>query len=168
MVALRHHHHVTVIDRHTLIQRSVVGIDALHAEPLLRVEAMVVGLLQIGLLRRVIRVVLVARVGTGTPFVGPDLHYQQAVGRFTFRQNVMHIALVVPLAARLAVDVLRRNQPRRVCAFARRSADGQLQRRHHDIAMLFVAERCRFAGRSYRDNRRGSAGDMVINQFFQA
>jgi hypothetical protein len=33
--------------------------------------------------------------------------------------------------------------------------------------MLFMAQRCGFAGSPYRNNRRGSVGDMVINQFFQ-
>ena len=50
----------------------------------------------------------------------------------------------------------------------RDAAIGQLKGHHHDVAMLFMAQRCGFAGSPYRNNRRGSVGDMVINQFFQA
>ena len=90
---------------------------------------MVVGLLQVSLPGRVIRVVLVARVRAGTALVGPDLHHQQAVGGLIFRQNVVHVALVVALAARLSVDILRRNQPRRIRALAGGGADRQLEPR---------------------------------------
>ncbi len=129
MVALRHHDHITVVDRHALIQRSVVGVNPLHAEPLPGVEAMVVGLLQIRLLRRVIRVVLVARVRAGAAFIGPHLHHQQTVGGLIFWQNIVHIALVMAFAPRFSVDILRRNQPCRVCACSGSGADCQLQPR---------------------------------------
>ena len=90
---------------------------------------MVVGLFQVGLLRRIIRVVLMARIRARAALIGPHLHHQQAVGGLIFRQNVVHVALVVTLAARFSVDILRGNQPRRVRAFAGSGADRQLQLR---------------------------------------
>ncbi len=44
----------------------------------------------------------------------------------------------------------------------------QFEGQHDHFAMLFMAQRCRFTGSPYRNNRRGSAGDMIINQFLQA
>ena len=45
---------------------------------------------------------------------------------------------------------------------------GQFQRLHDHVTMLFMAQCCGLSGSSYRNDRRGAAGDMIINQFFQA
>ena len=45
---------------------------------------------------------------------------------------------------------------------------GQLQGHHHHIAMLIMTQGGRLTGGANRNDRRGAAGDMIINQFFQA
>ena len=52
---------VAVGDGHGLVERAVVGVDALDAEAVLRVQAMVVGLLEVGDPRVVVLVVAVRR-----------------------------------------------------------------------------------------------------------
>src|SRR3546814_11186158 len=52
MIAARHHHAIAVLHRHGLVDAAVVGIDALKGEALARVEPVVVGLLERGLLRQ--------------------------------------------------------------------------------------------------------------------
>ena len=44
----------------------------------------------------------------------------------------------------------------------------QFQGQHHNVAMLFVAQRSGFTGSPYRNDRRGSIGDMVINELLHA
>ena len=46
MVAARDEHHVAVLHRHRLVEGAVVGIDALDAEAVLRVQAVIVGFLE--------------------------------------------------------------------------------------------------------------------------
>src|SRR5688572_859406 len=58
VVAARHHDHAAVLDDDGLVERAIVGIDALEGEALRRVEAVVVGFLEQGLQRQVVLVVL--------------------------------------------------------------------------------------------------------------
>src|SRR5688500_14300771 len=46
VIAARHHHHAAILDDDRLVERAVVGIDALEGEALRRVEAVVVGFLE--------------------------------------------------------------------------------------------------------------------------
>ena len=47
VIAARHQHHVAVADRHGLVEGAVVRVDALEGKALRRIEAMVIGLLEI-------------------------------------------------------------------------------------------------------------------------
>ena len=62
MVATRHEHAVTIAERERLVERAVVGVDALQAEALRGRDAVVVGLLEQRLARRIVAVVLVGRI----------------------------------------------------------------------------------------------------------
>lgn len=43
----------------------------------------------------------------------------------------------------------------------------QLQRHHHHIAMFIMTQGGGLTGGANRNDRRGAAGDMIINQFFR-
>ncbi|MNH14318.1 hypothetical protein D3C79_739090 [compost metagenome] len=62
VVTAGHFDHVTVIHRHALIEFAIVGIDSLQAKALFRLNAVIVGFFQIGFIRRILLVVLVAGV----------------------------------------------------------------------------------------------------------
>ena len=59
VIAARHHDHVAILDGHRLVERAVIGIDALKGKALRRVDAVVVGLLELRFRRQIVRVVLV-------------------------------------------------------------------------------------------------------------
>lgn len=79
-----------------------------------------------------------AWIQAGTTFVGPEFHHQQVVVEFSFRQNIMGIALIMAFPACFAVNILRCNQPRRKCPFARSETDCQLQRRQRQNLDRFL------------------------------
>ena len=61
MVAARHHDHIVVVGSHAGIEAAIIGVDALEGKTLRRIETVIVGLFQLGLLSRQRRVVLVRR-----------------------------------------------------------------------------------------------------------
>jgi len=63
MVAARDADDVAVLDRHGFVERGVVGIDALDAEAVGGIQAVVIGFLQIGDAGEVVLVMAVAGVG---------------------------------------------------------------------------------------------------------
>ena len=81
MVAARDEGDVAVADRHGLVEEAVVGVDALDAEAVLRVQAVVVGLLEVGDPREVVLVVAVRGIGRPVAGGGEDLGDEERVGR---------------------------------------------------------------------------------------
>ena len=63
VVALGHQRHVTILHRHGFIEGAVVGVDALEGEALWRVDAVIIGFLQQRLMRKIVLIVLVRRIG---------------------------------------------------------------------------------------------------------
>jgi hypothetical protein len=93
-----------------LIEAAVIGIDALQAEALRRIETVVVGLFQVGLFSRHGGVVLVRRPGNGVTFtVYTSTTSRLSIG-FVIRENVVHQALVTAFTTVLHADIVRRNQ----------------------------------------------------------
>ena len=62
-MALGDQHHVAIGNSHRLVQLAVLGENALEPETLFRVQAVVVGLFQIGHVRKIVFVVPMRRVG---------------------------------------------------------------------------------------------------------
>src|ERR671914_284340 len=62
MVTLRHQHHITVVERQGLVERTVFGVNPLQRETLLGPEPVIVGLLKVPLARGIVLVVLVRRI----------------------------------------------------------------------------------------------------------
>src|SRR5438094_4440366 len=96
VIAARHQDDVAVADLDRLVQRAVVGVDELHGEPLGPRRAVVVGLLKVGLARRVVGVVLVRRVAGPVAGRGQDLGHEQRLGRTVFHEDVVDRALRPP------------------------------------------------------------------------
>lgn len=128
VVALRHQRHVAVLHRHRLVERTVVRIDALEGKTLRRVEAVVVGLLQEALVRKVVLVVLVRGVGRGVAARRDHLDDEQRMGRIVvFRHDVVDMPDIRALAAADLRMRARRNGLGLVVAAARGRADGKFQ-----------------------------------------
>ena len=107
VIALGHQHDIAVLDRHGFVQAAVVGIDALEAEALRRVEAVVVGLFQMGFARQVVPVVLVWRVARRIAGGRDDLDDEQRIRRLVLGQDVGDVAGVRALAADLLAEIVR-------------------------------------------------------------
>ncbi len=76
MVAAGNTDHVAIGDSHGLVQLAVIGIDALDAKPVGRVQAVVIGLFQIGDPGEVILVMAVAGIGGPVTCRGEDFGHQ--------------------------------------------------------------------------------------------
>src|SRR5271170_1331097 len=63
MMAPGDKHDIAVPDSHRLIQRYVIGVDPLDAKPVARIQAVIVGFLQVGDPGKIVLVVPVARIG---------------------------------------------------------------------------------------------------------
>ncbi|CAM4152861.1 hypothetical protein PAYE108092_20660 [Paracoccus yeei] len=124
VMAARHQGDVAVPDRHHLVQGPVVGIDALHRPAVPRVQAMVVGLLQIGDAGEIVLVMAVARIGRPVARGGEDLGHQQAVADILrLHGDVVDEAGVRPLAALGQADAVRADAARGMPARAGGRAD---------------------------------------------
>ena len=77
MVSLGHKRYITVFDHDGLIERAIIGVNALHGEALWRVQAMIVGFLKQGLIGQVVGVVFVRWIRRGVSGRGDDLDDQQ-------------------------------------------------------------------------------------------
>src|SRR5213593_887694 len=77
MVAAGHENHVAVADLNCLIEGAIVGVDKLHGEALRACRAVVIGLFQVGLAGRIVRVVLVRWVAGPIPGGSQDFRNQQ-------------------------------------------------------------------------------------------
>src|SRR5215208_5267251 len=128
VVAPRHEHDVAVLDRHRLVERAVVGVDALDGVALGRVEAVVIGLLEERLVRQRVAVILVRRIARPMARRRDDLDDEEAVRRLGLGQDVLDVAGVRAGAARETLDRVRPDEPRRVGAAARARADRKLER----------------------------------------
>ncbi len=127
MIASGHEHDVAVLHGHALVERAVVGIDALEGKALRRIEPVVVGFLQLGLVRQIVGVVLMARVG-GPAARGRDhLDHEQRMGGRGLGQDVVDVARVAAVAAHRVGDLILADQARGVVASARRRADAELE-----------------------------------------
>src|SRR5215203_6023355 len=127
VVAPRHEHDVAVLDRHRLVERAVVGVDALDGVALGRVEAVVIGLLEERLVRQRVAVMLVRRIARPMARRRDDLDDEEAVRRLGLG-DVLDVAGVRAGAARETLDRVRPDEPRRVGAAARARADRKLER----------------------------------------
>jgi hypothetical protein len=126
MVAARHQHNIAVLDRHRLVERSVVGVDPLDTEAFARFQAVVVGLFQIGDAREVVLVVPVARVGGPVARRGEDLGHEDAIAPvLVLHGDVVDVAGVGAPAALGQGDPLRADPARLVVAPAGRGTDGE-------------------------------------------
>jgi hypothetical protein len=104
VVAARDQHDVAVAHGQRLVERAVGGVHALEREPLRRADAVVVGLLEEGLLGHRVAVVLVRRVARPVPGRREHLADEQRVGRLVGHQDRADRALVRAVAAGLDRD----------------------------------------------------------------
>ncbi|QTK82383.1 Hypothetical protein AT6N2_L1645 [Agrobacterium tumefaciens] len=108
VMALWHEHDIAVRYRHGLVQRTVFGEDALETETLRRVEAVVIGLLEIGHVGVVILVMTVRRIGRPVARGREDLRDQQAVGHIAlFHGDGEDVARIGALAALRQLHTVR-------------------------------------------------------------
>ena len=128
VVAPRHEHDLAVADGDRLVDRAVRRVDALERETVRRSDAVVVGLLEIRLARRVVDVVLVRRIAGPVAGRRDDLRYEQGLGRRLLHQDVVDLARLTAAAARLVPHVLRCEQAKVGAADGRCGADGELER----------------------------------------
>src|SRR5690606_22945795 len=128
VVAARYHHHVAVLHRDGFVERTVVGVHALESEALGRLQAVVIGFLELRLHARLGGVVLVRRVAGPVPAGGDHLHHQQAFRRFGFGKDVADVARVGAAAAHFTRHPCRVDQPRAAAAACRRAAYRELDR----------------------------------------
>ena len=63
MEAFWYKNDIAILDRHRLVERSILRINALEAEALRRVETVIISFLKIGLVRVIVGIVFVGRVG---------------------------------------------------------------------------------------------------------
>jgi hypothetical protein len=124
MVAARHHDHIVVVGRHAGIEAAVIGVDALEGKALRRIETVIVGLFQLGF-RPAAPYRAYATAMSWSPFLGVNLHHQQAVRLRAIRQNIVHQRWLRP-SAMLYAHVLRGDDPCRESSFTRRAAYRQL------------------------------------------
>src|SRR3981081_2486413 len=80
VIAFWYQHHAAVRHRHSLVERTVVGIDALKGKTRSACQAMIVTFFEIGLARRIVGIVLVWRITRPMAAWGDDFDDQQAFG----------------------------------------------------------------------------------------
>ena len=102
MIAPRHQHDVPVRDCQSLVERAVVGIDALEGEALRRLQAVIVCLLEIRFVGQRVPVVLVRRIARPVAARRDDFDDQQALGLGVLGQDVADMRAFVP-APRVSV-----------------------------------------------------------------
>ena len=112
VVALVDDDEVPVPDRQEGIPRSVPVIDALDGPTLRSSQLIEVGLLEDGLARRVVHVVLVGRPAGPVAGRGEHLADQQPVRREARHHDVVDLAGGIPGAADLDLDVVRADEDR--------------------------------------------------------
>ncbi len=117
MIAAGHHHDVAVLDGHRLVERAIVGVDALEREALRRIEAVIIGFFEEALGGNRVGVVLVRRIARRVARRGDDFDDQQRLRGGILRQDVAHVTRVRALPAhgaphRRRVDPSRRHTPR--------------------------------------------------------
>ena len=62
VVSARDQYDIGIMEAHGLIDRPVIGIDALEGKSLRGIDAVVIGFLQHGFMRQIVPVVLVGRI----------------------------------------------------------------------------------------------------------
>jgi Na+-driven multidrug efflux pump len=112
VVALRHQRHVAVLQHHRLVERAVVGVDALEAEALRRVEAVVIGLLEEAFVRQVVLIMLVRRIDeVWPPGVMTSTTSSECRRRIVLGHDVVDVADIGALAARQWPDACPAGSP---------------------------------------------------------
>ena len=113
VVAARHHDDVVILDGHRLVERAIVGVDALEREALRRIEPVIVRFLERALGGHRVGVVLVRRIARRMAGRRDHLDDQQRLGGLVLRQDVADVARVRALPAHRAPHRRRLDQPRR-------------------------------------------------------
>ena len=98
MIALRNQDQVSIVDSDRFII-SLVIVDTLKGEAIVWLNMMVIGFLQVGLVRRVLSVVLVWGKARPVASRGDDLDHNQALRFLVGIQDVLDTALRVSLPA---------------------------------------------------------------------
>ena len=130
VITLRHKHYRSVICRHRLIETPVIIVDTMHNIALRGVHTVVICFLQIGLMRQIISVMFMRRIGG--PIAGwcDHLNYQQTIGRLSLRQDIADMSGVCTAAPGFQRHGIWRYMARRMnTIYSRCTADGNLRSR---------------------------------------
>src|SRR5689334_10030688 len=112
MVAARNHDDVVILDGERLVERAIVGVDALERKALRRIQAMVVRFLERAFLWQVVGIVLMRRIARRMPARRAHFHDEQMARGFGLRQDVANEALVRASAAHRSFHLARLDDPR--------------------------------------------------------
>src|ERR1700728_637437 len=112
VITTRHQHHVAILHRHRLIERAIVGVDALKGEAPGTRQAVIVGLLERSLFAAR-GVVLVRWITRPVSARCHHLDHDQSLRLRARRQQVADVAGVGAGAAHLLADGVGPDEPRR-------------------------------------------------------
>jgi hypothetical protein len=113
VISLRDKQDVTVLDHPRMIEGAVGEIESLQTEAIVRIDSVVIDLLEIGLSRHVAHIVLVRWKAGPIPGRCEDLDHEQRVRRKIGFDDVVDLAGGVAGATYLHIHVVRLDQFRR-------------------------------------------------------
>src|SRR5918993_1343918 len=128
VIPLRHQQQVAVVDHVGRVGLSVRGVEPLQPKSIRGVNPVVIDLLEIGLVRHVVHVMLVWRIGGPVAARCEDLHHEETISRERRFDDVVDLARRIARAADLNLHIVRRHQPRRESMLRAGSTHGQLER----------------------------------------
>src|SRR5258707_718156 len=112
MIAARYQHAVTVANCQGHVKAAIAYIHSLHCPSLRPLQPVVVQLLEIGLARWIVRIVLMRWIAGPVPTRRQNFGHQQCLGRLVFHQDVVDRALHITRPASGDPDLIWRDQAR--------------------------------------------------------
>ena len=113
MVTPRYEDDIAVLHGHGLVNVTRVAVDAVKDEALRRIDAMIIGFLELALQRDVVDVVFVGRIARGVSAWSPDLDDEDGLGGLILGQDVADVSDIGAFAANAAANGTRLDKPRR-------------------------------------------------------
>jgi hypothetical protein len=126
MVSTRHKDDITISDGHRLVKVTRVAVDALEDKALRRIDAMIVGFLQLALYGDIVDVMFVRRIARGVSAWSPDLHDEDRLGGLILGQDIANVAGIGSLSARATANGGGLDEPDRKFTLCRSTSHGKL------------------------------------------
>jgi hypothetical protein len=126
MVTPRYEDDIAVLHGHGLVNVTRVAVDAVEDEALRRIDAMIIGFLELALQGDIVDVVFVRRIARGVSAWSPDLDDEDGLGGLILGQDVADVSDIGTFSACGAGHVGRLDEPCRKFPLCGRTGNTKL------------------------------------------